>query len=336
MDLELLLEWTIKSLILIFIVIGGFAYVTLFERRTLARIQVRIGPNRAGPWGILQPMADGIKLIFKEELIPDRADKVVFVLAPVLTVVPALILLAVIPFGTSISLFGRTISLSLAGDVNVGVLYIMAIASIAVYGIALAGWSSNNKFALMGGLRATAQMVSYELVLALSFIGPILLANSMSLNEIVEGQDPIWYIVFQPIGFLLFFIASIAEINRNPFDMPEAEQELTAGYHAEYSGMKFALFFMAEYGKMIVVSFIAATLFLGGYLGPFVDRFTWLGPIYLGIKVVLLLFLMVWIRATLPRIRYDRLMALGWKVMLPVALANVVLTAILIVLVGGS
>jgi NADH-quinone oxidoreductase subunit H len=336
MDLELLLEWAIKSLILIFIVIGGFAYVTLFERRTLARIQVRIGPNRAGPWGILQPMADGIKLIFKEELIPDRADKVVFVLAPVLTVVPALILLAVIPFGTSISLFGRTISLSLAGDVNVGVLYIMAIASIAVYGIALAGWSSNNKYALMGGLRATAQMVSYELVLALSFIGPILLANSMSLNEIVEGQDPIWYIVFQPIGFLLFFIASIAEINRNPFDMPEAEQELTAGYHAEYSGMKFALFFMAEYGKMIVVSFIAATLFLGGYLGPFVDRFTWLGPIYLGIKVVLLLFLMVWIRATLPRIRYDRLMALGWKVMLPVALANVVVTAMLIVLVGGS
>ncbi len=336
MDLALLLEWAIKSIILIFIVIGGFAYVTLFERRALARIQVRIGPNRAGPWGILQPMADGIKLIFKEELIPDRADKIVFVLAPVLTVVPALILLAVIPFGTSISLFGRTISLSLAGDVNVGVLYIMAIASIAVYGIALAGWSSNNKYALMGGLRATAQMISYELVLALSFIGPILLANSMSLNKIVEAQNPIWYIIFQPIGFLLFFIAAIAEINRSPFDMPEAEQELTAGYHAEYSGMKFALFFMAEYGKMIVVSFIAATLFLGGYLGPFVDRFTWLGPIYLGIKVVVLIFLMVWIRATLPRIRYDRLMALGWKVLLPVALANVVITAMLIVLVGGS
>ena len=262
MDLALLLEWAIKSIILIFIVIGGFAYVTLFERRALARIQVRIGPNRAGPWGILQPMADGIKLIFKEELIPDRADKVVFVLAPVLTVVPALIILAVIPFGTSISLFGRTISLSLAGDVNVGVLYIMAIASIAVYGIALAGWSSNNKYALMGGLRAAAQMVSYELVLALSFIGPILLANSMSLNKIVQAQNPVWYIVFQPIGFILFFIAAIAEINRSPFDMPEAEQELTAGYHVEYSGMKFALFFMAEYGKMIVVSFIAATLFL--------------------------------------------------------------------------
>ncbi len=334
MDVALLLEWAIKSIVLIFVVIGGFAYVTLFERRLLARIQVRIGPNRAGPWGILQPVADGIKLIFKEELIPDRADKVVFLLAPVLTVVPALIILGVIPFGTSISLFGKTIELGLAGDVNVGVLYIMAIASIAVYGIVLAGWSSNNKYALMGGLRSAAQMVSYELVLGLAFVGPILLADSMSMSKIVQGQDPVWYIVFQPIGFILFLIASIAEINRAPFDMPEAEQELTAGYHVEYSGMKFALFFMAEYGKMIVVSFIAATLFLGGYLGPFVDRFPFLGPIYLGIKVVALLFLLVWIRATLPRIRYDRLMALGWKILLPVGIANVVITAFLIVLVG--
>jgi NADH-quinone oxidoreductase subunit H len=335
MDLALILEWGIKSIILIFIIIGGFAYLTLFERRTLARIQVRIGPNRAGPFGILQPVADGIKLIFKEELIPDRADKVVFLLAPVLTVVPALIILGVIPFGTSISLFGRTIELGLAGDVNVGVLYIMAIASIAVYGIALAGWSSNNKYALMGGLRSAAQMVSYELVLGLAFVGPILLADSMSLDEIVQGQNPIWYIVFQPIGFLLFLIASVAEVNRAPFDMPEAEQELTAGYHAEYSGMKFALFFMAEYGKMIVVSFIAATLFLGGYLGPFVDRVPLLGPVYLAIKVVGILFIMIWFRATLPRIRYDRLMALGWKVLLPVGIANVVVTAFLIVLVGG-
>jgi NADH-quinone oxidoreductase subunit H len=335
MDLALLLEWAIKSIILIFIIIGGFAYLTLLERRTLARIQVRIGPNRAGPWGILQPVADGIKLIFKEELIPDRADKVVFLLAPVLTVVPALIILGVIPFGTSISLFGRDIELGLAGDVNVGVLYIMAIASIAVYGIALAGWSSNNKYALMGGLRSAAQMVSYELVLGLAFVGPILLADSMSLDKIVQGQNPIWYIVFQPIGFILFLIASIAEVNRAPFDMPEAEQELTAGYHAEYSGMKFALFFMAEYGKMIVVSFIAATLFLGGYLGPFVDRIPLLGPVYLAIKVVGILFIMIWFRATLPRIRYDRLMALGWKVLLPVGILNVVVTAFLIVLVGG-
>jgi NADH-quinone oxidoreductase subunit H len=335
MDFVLLLEWIIKSIVIILIVLTGFAYLTLFERRVLARIQVRIGPNRAGPFGLLQPVADGIKLIFKEEFTPDRADKVVFVLAPVLTVVPALILLAVIPFGPDISLFGKTYSQSLAADVNVGVLYIMAIASIAVYGIALAGWSSNNKYALMGGLRSAAQMVSYELVLGLSLIGPILLAETMSLHGIIQSQRSIWYIVLQPIGFLLFFIASIAEVNRAPFDMPEAEQELTAGYHAEYSGMKFALFFMAEYGKMIVVSFIGATLFLGGYLGPFVDKFAWLGPFYLIGKVVAILFLMVWIRATWPRIRYDRLMALGWKILLPLALLNVVVTAVLIVLVGS-
>jgi NADH-quinone oxidoreductase subunit H len=217
----------------------------------------------------------------------------------------------------------------------VGILYIMAIASVAVYGIALAGWSSNNKYALMGGLRSAAQMVSYELVLGLAFVGPILLANSMSLGDIVDAQNPVWFIVVQPLGFLLFLIGSVAEVNRAPFDMPEAEQELTAGYHAEYSGMKFALFFMAEYDKMIVVSFIAATLFLGGYLGPFVDQVPWLGPIYLLIKVILLLFVLVWLRATLPRIRYDRLMALGWKVLLPVALVNVFVTAVLVVLFGG-
>ena len=335
MDIALLLEWVIKSLVILVGLLAGFAYLTLFERRVLARIQVRIGPNRAGPWGIFQPVADGIKLIFKEEFIPDQADKLVYILAPVITVIPALILLAVIPFGPDITLFGRTIELGLASNVNVGVLYIMAVASIAVYGIALAGWSSNNKYALIGGLRAAAQMVSYELVLALAFIGPILLANSMSLRDIVESQRTIWFILLQPVGFLLFLIGSIAEVNRAPFDMPEAEQELTAGYHAEYSGMKFALFFMAEYDKMIVVSFIASTLFLGGYLGPFLDRFPWLGPIYLSIKVVLMLFLLVWLRATLPRIRYDRLMSFSWKGLLPIALLNVIVTAILVVFMGG-
>jgi len=335
MDIALLLEWVIKSLVILVGLLAGFAYLTLFERRVLARIQVRIGPNRAGPWGIFQPVADGIKLIFKEEFIPDQADKLVYILAPVITVIPALILLAVIPFGPDITLFGRTIELGLASNVNVGVLYIMAVASIAVYGIALAGWSSNNKYALIGGLRAAAQMVSYELVLALAFIGPILLANSMSLRDIVESQRTIWFILLQPVGFLLFLIGSIAEVNRAPFDMPEAEQELTAGYHAEYSGMKFALFFMAEYDKMIVVSFIASTLFLGGYLGPFLDRFPWLGPIYLSIKVVLMLFLLVWLRATLPRIRYDRLMIFSWKGLLPIALLNVIVTAILVVFMGG-
>jgi NADH-quinone oxidoreductase subunit H len=335
MDIALLIEWVIESVIIILIIIGGFAYLTLFERRTLARVQIRIGPNRAGPWGILQPVADGIKLIFKEELIPHKADKLVFLLSPIITVIPALILLAVIPFGPDVSLFGRSISLGLAGDVNVGVLYIMAIASVAVYGIVLAGWSSNNKYALMGGIRSAAQMVSYELVLGLAFVGPILLADSMSVGDIVNAQNPVWYIFLQPVGFLLFLIGSIAEVNRAPFDMPEAEQELTAGYHAEYSGMKFALFFMAEYGKMIVVSFIAASLFLGGYWGPFVDTLPWLGPIYLIIKVVILLFVLIWLRATLPRIRYDRLMTFGWKVLLPIALFNVVVTAILIVLLGG-
>lgn len=336
MDPVLLVEWLVKSAIIIFLILTGFAYLTLFERRVLARIQVRIGPNRAGPLGLLQPVADGIKLLFKEEVIPDKADKIIFVLAPVLTVVPAFILLAVIPFGSEVSILGRSYSLSLAGDVNVGVLYLMAVASISVYGIVLAGWSSNNKYALLGGLRSSAQMVSYELILGLAFVGPILLAASMSVKEIIEAQSRVWFIVWQPIGFLLFLVASIAEVNRAPFDMPEAEQELTAGYHVEYSGMKFALFFMAEYGKMIVVSFIAASLFLGGYLGPFVDSLPWLGPVYLLAKVTLILFFMIWVRATWPRIRYDRLMALGWKVLLPLGLLNIVITAILVILVGGS
>jgi NADH-quinone oxidoreductase subunit H len=331
MTVLLLLEWVIKSLVIIFLVIGGFAYLTLFERRVLARIQVRIGPNRAGPWGLLQPVADGIKLIFKEELIPTEADKILFVLAPVITVVPALILLAVIPMGPDVA----GVSLGLAADVNVGVLYIMAVASIAVYGITIAGWASHNKYALMGGIRSTAQMISYELALSLAFVIPILLADSLSVSAIVEAQRGLWFGILQPIGFLIFIIASIAEVNRAPFDMPEAEQELTAGYHTEYSGMKFALFFMAEYGKMIVVSFIGATLFLGGYLGPFVDQVPVLGPLYLGIKVVALLFVLVWIRATFPRLRYDQLMGFGWKFLLPVGILNVVATAVVIVLVGG-
>jgi len=320
--------------VLISIILLGFAYLTLFERRAIARFQLRIGPNRAGPWGLLQPIADGVKLIFKEELIPDQADKPLFLLAPVITVVPVLVLLAVVPLGPDVTLFGRTFTLSLAGDVNVGVLYILSVASIAVYGIVIAGWSSNSKYALLGGLRSTAQMVSYELALGLAFIGPILLADSLSLQQIVEKQRSVPYFVWQPIGFLIFLVASIAELNRAPFDMPEAEQELTAGYHTEYSGMKFALFFMAEYGKMIAVSFIAASLFLGGYWGPFVDRLPLLGPVYLFLKVFALLFFMVWVRATLPRLRYDRLMAFGWKIMLPLALLNVVVTGALVVVSG--
>jgi NADH-quinone oxidoreductase subunit H len=330
-DWTLWLEWFIKSLVVIFALLGGFAYLTWYERRALARIQSRIGPNRAGPFGLLQPIADAVKLIFKEELTPGKADRIIFFWAPVITLVPSIIIAAVIPWGTSFTAFGRNITLYLA-DINVGVLYLMSIASIAVYGIVLAGWSSNNKYALLGGLRSSAQMISYELALGLSFVTAIILANSMSLLEIVKEQEKVWFAVIQPIGAVIFWIATLAEVNRAPFDMPEAEQELTAGYHSEYSGMKFALFFMAEYQKMIVICAIAATLYFGGFLGPFVDRYPLLGPLYLLIKVVILLFAMIWVRATWPRIRYDRLMSFGWKVMLPLSLAITFITATGIVL----
>lgn len=334
MDWTIWLEWFLKGLAMCLILLTGFAYLTLYERRALARIQVRVGPNRAGPQGLLQPIADAVKLIFKEELTPGRVYKTLFVLAPVLTVVPSLILAAVIPLGTSFTLFGREITLYVA-NLNVGVLYLMSVASIAVYGITLAGWSSNNKYAMLGGLRSAAQMISYELSLGLCFVIAVMLAGTMNLNEIVDAQKEMWFVVVQPAGALIFVLVTLAEVNRAPFDMPEAEQELTAGYHTEYSGMKFALFFMAEYQKMIVVSMIMATLFLGGYREFWflrdtifsVDRFWFLGPLYLFLKVVVLLFFMIWVRATWPRIRYDRLMAFGWKILLPLTLALAFITA---------
>jgi len=335
-SLSLWLEWVVKALLMIVSLLVGFAYTTYMERKFLGRFQNRYGPNRAGPFGLLQPVADGVKLIFKEELIPAQADKLIFILAPIITAVPAWITLAVVPIGSTVQILGRQIPLSIAGDINVGVLYITSVTSISVYGIVLAGWSSNNKFATMGGIRSTAQMISYELALGLAFIGPILMAGSMSLNEIVNTQGRVgWFAIYQPIGFIIFLVAAMAEINRPPFDMPEAEQELTAGYHVEYSGMKFALFMLTEYTKVIVVSCIAATLFLGGYQGPWVDQFPWLGPVYLFIKVIVLIFGIIWVRATLPRIRYDKLMALGWKVLLPIALLNVFLTAVIIILFPG-
>ncbi len=333
MDWSLILEWSIKSIMMVLILLTGFAWGTLYERRVLARMQVRIGPNRAGPQGFLQPVADGIKLIFKEELIPDKADKPIFFLAPILTVVPALIISGVVPWGTSITLFGREIPLYLT-DINLAVLYILTVTSISIYGITLAGWSSNNKYAMLGGLRATAQMISYELALGLSFVGPILIAGSMSLNDMVIAQRSIWFIVLQPLGAIIYGLTVLAEVNRSPFDMPEAEQELTAGYLTEYSGLKFALFFMAEYIKVIAVSMIGATVFLGGYLGPGVDQYPWLGPIYLAIKVLVIMFVMIWIRATTPRFRYDRLMAFGWKILFPLALLNVLVTAVVLLFVG--
>ncbi len=346
MDTSLLIEWTLKSVFILLAMTAGFAYTTLYERRIIARIQARIGPNRAGPGGALQPAADGIKLIFKEELIPDEADKLIFVLAPIITVIPALIITAVIPWGPVVNLFGRQVPLYLS-NLNVGILYLMAVTSISVYGITLAGWSSNNKYALLGGLRSTAQMISYEIAMGFCFLVPVMLAGSMSLVDIVEKQKNIWFILLQPGAAAILFISILAETNRAPFDMPEAEQELTAGYHTEYSGMKFALFFMAEYIKIIAVSMIFASMFLGGYYLPFQGALEsaipsiapilgYLGPLFLIIKVLALLFVFVWIRSTLPRIRYDRLMAFGWKVTFPLALLSVLLTAAALVLIGGA
>ena len=331
-DWTVWLEWFLKALAVALSLLVGFIFLTWYERRALARIQSRIGPNRAGPFGLLQPIADAIKLVFKEELTPAKADRILFFWAPVITMVPSIIMAAVIPWGTSFTLWnGRVVTLYLA-DINVGVLYLMSIASIAVYGIVLAGWSSNNKYAMLGGLRSSAQMLSYELALGLSFVVTIILANSMRILDIVNEQRNVWFVVLQPVGAIIFWIATLAEVNRAPFDMPEAEQELTAGYHSEYSGMKFALFFMAEYQKMIIVCMMTATLYFGGFLGPGVDRYPLLGPVYLLIKVVVLLFVMIWVRATWPRIRYDRLMAFGWKILLPLSLAVAFITATGIVL----
>ena len=338
------LEWFLKSLFIILSMTAGFAYLTLFERRMIAKFQTRIGPNRAGPFGLLQPAADAVKLIFKEELTPANADKVLFFLAPIITVIPSLIVTAVVPYGGTLKLGSFTLSLHLA-DVNIGLLYIMAVTSISVYGITLAGWSSNNKYAMMGGLRSTAQMISYEIALGFCFIVPVLISGSMSLVDIVEGQRKLWYVFMQPGAAIILGIAMYAEVNRAPFDMPEAEQELTAGYHSEYSGMKFALFFMAEYIKMIAVSMIFATVFLGGYLLPFQGWFEslpvigplmpFVGLIVLLAKVVALLFGFVWVRSTLPRIRYDRLMAFGWKILFPLSLLSVLVTAVVILLTNG-
>ena len=354
MDWLTVLEWVIKSLILIFALLTGFAYLTWYERKALARMQVRYGPNRAGPKGLLQPIADAVKLIFKEELIPDKAERVLFILAPILTVMPAVVITATVPWAPKIPLDAIGIHYTITpyiADINVGAIYITAIASIAVYGIVLAGWSSNNKYAMLGGLRSTAQMVSYELSLGLSLVAVILITGSMNMIQIVEWQNrvlwdfgffqiPMWNAFVQPVGMAVFMIATLAELNRAPFDMPEAEQELTAGYHTEYSGMKFALFFMAEYTKMIAIAAIAATFFFGGYLGPDITQLPFIGhwgpivflaPImglfYIFVKILLILFWMIWVRATWPRIRYDRLMSFGWKVMLPLALLVVMITA---------
>ena len=330
----------LTSIILFVALLTGFAYTTLLERRVLARLQSRVGPNRAGPLGLLQPVADGIKLIFKEDVTPAAADRLVFWLAPVIKVVPSILVVAVIPLGPQIAIpwfDGNWYRLPQGlVDVNVGVLWLLGVTSIGVYGIVLAGWSSNNKYSMLGGLRSTAQVISYELSMGLAMVVPVLLAESMSVGDIIEAQNstPVlgWYVFQNPLAAFIMAVALLAEVNRAPFDLPEAEQELTAGYHTEYSGMKFALFFMAEYIGMVAVSMIGAALYFGGYHFFFVDDLPLLGPVVYLLKVIVLLVIMIWVRGTLPRIRYDRLMSLGWKVMLPLALVAVAWSAILVVL----
>ncbi len=331
------------SLIFFVVMLTGFAYTTLLERKFIAWFQQRSGPNRVGPAGLLQPAADGVKLIFKEDIMPSGADRPVYLLAPMLKAVPAIIVLAVVPLGPDLLVpwfdgFWYQVPLGLV-DINVGVLWILAITSIGTYGVVLAGWASNNKYSMLGGLRATSQMLSYELSLGLTMAVPILIVGSMSLGDIVRGQTMIyeWFVFQNPLAAAILMIALLAEVSRAPFDLPEAEQELTQGYMTEYSGMKFAMFMMAEYLGMIAVSVIAATLFFGGYNDGFglVTQLPFLGPVVLIGKVILFLIGMVWVRATLPRIRYDRLMGLGWKIMLPLAIIAVMWSA-LAVLIGDA
>ncbi|MGB4782228.1 NADH-quinone oxidoreductase subunit NuoH [Candidatus Methylomirabilis sp.] len=315
-----------KIIVVFGLMLLSVTYLTWLERKILSDIQVRLGPMRVGPHGLLQPIADGLKLLFKEEIVPQAADRTLYLLAPVLALIPAFISFAVIPFGDRIRLFGQSIDLVIA-DVNIGLLYVFGVASLGIYGIVLGGWASNNKYALLGGLRASAQMISYELSLSLSVVGVVMLSQSLSLVQVVDAQARVWFIVLQPIGFLIFLICAVAEINRAPFDLPEAETELVAGFHVEYSSMKFAMYFMAEYANMITVSAMATTLFLGGWRGP------WLPPVvWFLIKLYLFIFLFIWLRGTLPRFRYDQLMRFGWKVLLPIALVNIMVTAVFVAL----
>jgi NADH-quinone oxidoreductase subunit H len=324
------LGWIVIKVTMVFgLLMLMVAYLTWIERKVLGHIQMRRGPLHVGFHGLLQPIADGVKLFTKEDVIPDGADRTIFTLAPAITVATAISTIAVIPFGEPLMVFGRQIYLHIA-DLNIGILYILAVASLGVYGLILGGWASNNKFSLLGGLRSSAQMVSYELSLGLALIGPIMLAGTLRMHGIVEAQENVWFIVLQPLGFVIYFIAALAETNRIPFDLPEAESELVAGCYVEYSGMKYALFFLGEYAAMITVAAIAATLFLGGYHGIGVD-IPWLGPFWLLAKVLLVLFAFIWVRGTFPRLRYDQLMQFGWKVLLPLSILNIAVTGVVVV-----
>lgn len=319
-------EFIIIMLVKMFVIFGAvmltMTYITLAERKILGYMQIRPGPNRVGPWGLLQPIADGIKLFLKEDIIPDNASKAVFVIAPAMALIPAVMTIAVIPFGPAVTIFGRPIDIYMA-DINIGILYIFAVSSIGVYGIVLAGWSSESKYSLLGGLRSSAQMISYELSMGFAIVGVIMLSQSLSMVTIIEAQKGVWFIIPQFLGFAIYITAAIAELNRTPFDLPEGESELVSGYFTEYSSMKYAMFMLAEYINIITVSGIVTTLYLGGWGGPILPPFIWFI-----VKLFAVVFFMIWVRATFPRFRYDQLMTFGWKVLLPASIVNILLTAV--------
>lgn len=313
----------IRSGLLVVILMSVFAGMTLIERKVLGYFQLRVGPTRTGPWGVLQPVADGVKFLVKEDIIPRDADRLVFRLAPIISLFTALAAWSVIPVGPAVEVFGRTVPLSIA-DPPGGVLVVIAFTAVHIYGVSLAGWASQSKYSLLGSLRSAAQVISYELTMAMSLLGVLLLAGTLSLTEIVEAQQSISYVWLQPLGFVLFFLSGAAQAARVPFDLPEADTELVAGYNTEYSGMRYALFAMAEYITLITVSSLVILLYLGGWNGP-----AWLPPVgWFVVKLAVLLFIFIWMRATLPRMRYDRLMDFGWKLMLPLSLLNLVVTAV--------
>jgi NADH-quinone oxidoreductase subunit H len=302
------------------------AYLVWLERKFLARLQIRYGPNRAGKFGLLQPIADTIKMLTKEDIVPAAADRFIFLLAPAVVATTALMMFAVVPFGDSLTLFGKKVPLVIA-DLNVGLLYVFALSSLGVYGVAMGGWASNSKYSLLGGIRGAAQMISYELALGLSLIPIVMLADSFSIVEIVKAQEKYPFILVQPFAFVIFMISAMAESKRIPFDLPEAENELGAGYHTEYSGIRFGLFFLGEYVHLQVLGALVAVLFLGGWRGPFLPP-----PVWLLIKIIFVALVMIWVRGTLPRLRYDQLMALGWKVLIPAALLNIMVTGAILLI----
>jgi len=325
--LVLTIEVLVKGIIVISLLMLAAAYMTFMERVVMARMQLRLGPNRVGPFGLLQPIADGIKLLSKESFQPANADIFTYWLAPGISLFTALFVFVVIPFGGTVTVFGHQVALRIA-DVNAGIVFLLAFSSLAVYGVVLAGWSSNDRYSLLGGLRGTAQMISYEIPMGISILTVILSAGTLNLTEIVEAQRTHWFIWTNPISFIIYMITMFAETNRAPFDLPEAEQELTGGYHTEYGGMKFAIFFLGEYVNMLAVSAIAVTLFFGGWLGPWDIPILWFV-----VKVFLFIFFFMWVRATMPRFRYGQLMDFGWKVLVPLATINLLVTAYFILVV---